>query len=177
MLTMITGGSGSGKSAYAEDRILAYGEGNRVYIATMEPFGEEGAKRIQRHRKLRAGKGFSTVERYTDLAGLAVPAGSYVLLECMSNLVANEMFRPDGAGEGLLEEILLGVEKLCAQAAQVCIVTNDIFSECLGYEGETVRYQESLGAVNQTLARRADEVVEVVYGIPVILKERREGGG
>lgn len=170
MFTVIMGGSGSGKSAYAENQILSYGEGRRIYIATMEPFGEEGARRIKQHRQLRAGKGFVTVERYTDIAGLKIPCGSYVLLECMSNLVANEMFRPDGAGEGLLEAILVGVDRLRAQAAHLCIVTNDIFSEYSGYEEETICYQKYLGAVNRKLAELADEVIEVVYGIPIIQK-------
>ena len=49
--------------------------------------------RILRHRQMRAGKGFETVERYTDLKGLKLDPDSVVLLECMSNLTANEMFQ------------------------------------------------------------------------------------
>lgn len=41
MLTLVTGGSGSGKSAFAEDRVLSFGEAKRIYIATMHPFDEE----------------------------------------------------------------------------------------------------------------------------------------
>ena len=50
MLTIVTGGSGSGKSAFAEDKVLAFGEAQRVYIATMHPIDEESQKRIERHR-------------------------------------------------------------------------------------------------------------------------------
>ena len=32
MLTLVTGGSGSGKSAFAEDRVLSFGEGD-VHLA------------------------------------------------------------------------------------------------------------------------------------------------
>ena len=67
MLTLVTGGSGSGKSAFAEDRVLSFGDAQRIYIATMHPFDEESHKRIQRHQKMRAGKGFETVECYTGL--------------------------------------------------------------------------------------------------------------
>lgn len=49
---------------------------------------------------MRAGKGFETVERYTALDELVLPKGSVVLLECMTNLVANEMFREDGFHPG-----------------------------------------------------------------------------
>lgn len=65
MLTLVTGGSGSGKSAFAEDRVLSFGDAQRIYIATMHPFDEESHKRIERHQKMRAGKGFETVECYT----------------------------------------------------------------------------------------------------------------
>lgn len=67
MLILVTGGSGSGKSAFAEDRILSLGEAKRIYIATMHPFDQESFKRIERHRKMRAGKGFDTIECYTGL--------------------------------------------------------------------------------------------------------------
>ena len=46
MLTLVTGGSGSGKSAFAEDRVLSFGDAQRIYIATMHPFDEESHKRI-----------------------------------------------------------------------------------------------------------------------------------
>ena len=70
MLHLITGGSGSGKSAYAEKQVLAAGEGRRIYIATMIPYGEEGRQRVERHRKLRQEKQFETLECYTDLRRL-----------------------------------------------------------------------------------------------------------
>ena len=170
MLELVTGGSGSGKSAFAEDWILSGGEGKRIYIATMEPFGTEGARRIARHRKMREGKGFETVERYTDLNGLRIPENSHVLLECMSNLVANEIFREDGAGDRVLEAVVSGVRHLQAAAGRFCIVTNDILSDGVCYEQETVQYQKYLSQVNQELARMANEVIEVVYGVPVYQK-------
>ena len=92
MLELVTGGSGSGKSAFAEDRVLSFGESRRIYIATMQAFDEESHRRIRRHRRMRSGKGFETIERYTELDELILPKNCVVLLECMSNLVANEMF-------------------------------------------------------------------------------------
>ena len=54
------------------------------------------------------------------------------------------------------------------------IVTNEIFSEAASYEGDTVRYQEYLGKINQEMGKMADEVVEVVYGIPIWHKGGRQ---
>ena len=143
MLTLVTGGSGSGKSAFAEDRVLSFGEGKRIYIATMHPFDEESHKRIERHRKMRAGKGFETVECYTGLKNAVLPGESgkcVVLLECMSNLVANEMFEEQGAHEQTVQEIMAGVKNLLRQADHVVIVTNEIFSDAAFFEGDMDTY-------------------------------------
>ena len=167
MLILVTGGSGSGKSAFAEDRVLSLGEAKRIYIATMHPFDQESFKRIERHRKMRAGKGFDTVECYTGLKDVKISEDSVVLLECMSNLAANEMFEEKGAGEKTVEAVLEGIKKLSSQVRHLVIVTNEIFSEAASYEGDTIRYQEYLGIINQNIGKMADEVVEVVYGIPI----------
>ena len=170
MLTLVTGGSGSGKSAFAEDKVLSFGEAERIYIATMHPYDEESYKRIERHRKMRAGKGFETVECYTGLKNVSLPENDkncVVLLECMSNLVANEMFENQGAHDKTVQEITAGVENLLRQADHVVIVTNEIFSDAVVFDGEMDTYLEYLGKINQEIARRAGEVVEVVYGIPV----------
>ena len=171
----MTGGSGSGKSAFAEDKILSLGQGKRFYIATMHPYDEESYKRVERHRKMRAGKGFETVECYTGLENLEFPQDAIVLLECMSNLAANEMFEDSGAGADTVEAVLRGVRKLKSQVRHLVIVTNEIFSEAASYEGDTVRYQEYLGKINQKLGEMADQVVEVVYGIPIWHKGGKTG--
>ena len=171
MLTLVTGGSGSGKSAFAEDRVLSFGDAQRIYIATMHPFDEESHKRIERHRKMRAGKGFETIECYTGLKDVKLPAGCVVLLECMSNLVANEMFEEQGAHEQTVKDIMSGIDELVRQAAHVVIVTNEIFSDAVVFDKEMASYLEYLGKINQAVALRADEVVEVVYGIPVYQKK------
>ncbi len=75
MMTLVTGGCKCGKSHYAE-KLLENFAGKKYYIATMEPYGEEAMTAIARHRKLRAGKGFETIERYTDIEGLVMPEGA-----------------------------------------------------------------------------------------------------
>lgn len=170
MLVLVTGGSGSGKSAFAEERVLSFGKGRRIYIATMYPFDMESHKRIERHRRMREGKGFDTLECYTGLKNVDAGQDCVVLLECMSNLAANEMFQENGAHEKTVAEILEGVRHLKEKARHVVIVTNEIFSEASAYEGETELYQAYLGEINREIASMADEVVEVVYGIPVYHK-------
>ena len=170
MMILVTGGSGSGKSAYAEERVLSFGEMRRIYVATMRPYDAESMRRVKRHRQMRSGKGFETVERYTNLRELLLPQDCVVLLECMSNLVANEMFQKDAVHDRLVLDVIGGIRKIKDQVRHFVIVTNEIFSEAACYEGDTELYQEYLGKINQLLALMADEVVEVVYGIPILQK-------
>ena len=88
----------------------------------------------------------------------------------MSNLTANEMFQPDGAGERTVEEILKGILTIRKKARHLVVVTNEIFSASASYEKEMETYLDYLGCINQELAEMADEVAEVVYGIPVFHK-------
>lgn len=170
MMVLVTGGSGSGKSPLPRIKFCPLEKAGRIYIATMHPYDEESHLRVRRHRKMREGKGFETVECYTGLSSLEFEKNPVLLLECMSNLAANEMFEESGAGTHTVEAIVEGVKKIKAQAKHLVIVTNEIFSEAAAYEGDTVRYQEYLGKINQKLGQMADEVVEVVYGIPIWLK-------
>ena len=117
MILLVTGGSASGKSEYAENRALQMAkEGKRplIYLAAMMPFGKDAEKRIERHRQLRAGKGFETVERYTAVEALCrgdgpdseafrnQAKGAVVMLECMSNLTAMRCF-PEAATVGIIQ--------------------------------------------------------------------------
>ena len=193
MMILVIGGSGSGKSAYAEsltDDLMkgadtegkaderdcaAEAECRKYYLATMKIFDEEGRKKVGRHRSLRNGKGFYTVEQPTDIhrAVEKMEAGErIVLLECLSNLTANEMFsgeEPAAAGQ-VVEKIMRGLEALKAQTTHLIVVTNNVFEDGIAYEEATMEYIRAMGKLNQRLADLADQVVEVVVGIPVIIK-------
>lgn len=171
MLILVTGGSASGKSAHAERILCERSVGDRLYLATMEPFGEEAAARIERHHSLRAGRGFETIERYRDLAGLAL-SKEYggVLLEDLGNLLAGELFSPTGAGEHAESAILSGILRLSGACGTLVIVTNEIFSDGLPYDADTRRYIEALGRLNTALAAQANTVYESVCGILLTLK-------
>lgn len=194
MLYLVTGGSGSGKSEYAEALVQKLrgksgqeasdeekqGSDDGVwYLATMIPYGAETEKKIARHRKMRKDKGFLTKECYLDLKGFVREEEikgnrpSVVLLECMSNLTANEMFEETGAGSGAFEAVKEGIEALCDFCGQVVVVTNEVCSETAQDSPEMYRYKEVLGKINCWMAKRAVQVTEVVYGIPLSVKEKK----
>lgn len=99
MMYLIIGGSGSGKSAYAEELLFSLSDaGKKYYIATMQVCDEESRRRVQKHRKQREGKRFDTIEQPVHVSGALtqMDAGKKsAMLECVSNLVANEMFAKD----------------------------------------------------------------------------------
>jgi len=173
MLTLLIGGSGCGKSVFAET-LAATMPPPRYYIAAMRPFGEESVARILRHRTQRSHLGFETFDRYTDVGGLVLPGRSVVLLECLCNLTANEMFDEHGAKERPVEKtveaVLSGVDALHRQIAFLIVITNDVGSGGAQYGKGTVRYMQALGKINIMLAKKADHVAELVCGIPLWLK-------
>lgn len=206
MLYLVTGGSGSGKSEYAETLVCNLcrkkGGGEKYYIATMIPYGEETKKKIARHRELRKEKAFHTKECYLDLKtfaqkewiqedpakGTAVHERTeqrYVLLECMSNLVANELFEKDGMAQKkqkktggfqenrdasvisqFVDEITEGIRILGNVCEDVVVVTNEVCSESTVDSPDMLFYKQVLAGINRKLAASAVQVVEVVYGQP-----------
>ena len=172
MLILVTGGSASGKSAHAERLLCEHAAGSRLYLATMQPFGAAAQKRIARHRALRQGKGFETVERPLGLAGLELPRRyDGILLEDLGNLLANERFAPEGAKDAAFGSILAGIERLQDCCETLVIVTNEVFSDGLPYPPETMQYIELLGRLNAALCARAQAAYESVCGILLPIKE------
>lgn len=180
MLTLVMGGSGSGKSAYAEKNIMENaGNCRKYYIATMQVYDEEGRKKVRKHQKMREDKGFLTIEQPLNIQNAiskmesSVTTGTVALLECMSNLVANEMFREEEIRnpERVKEDIVQGIELLKTNLKDLIIVTNNVFEDGIIYDETTMNYIRAMGQINQELARMADKVIEVVVGIPIIVKE------
>lgn len=170
MMTLITGGAKCGKSHLAEKLLDGFSD-NKYYIATMMPSGEEASAAIERHRKIRAGKGFETIEKYTSLHELELPGKPDILLECMANLCANEMFGGSGICDPT-DSIMRGTEHLKSIAETLVIVTNNVGSDGVDYGEGTNRYIEVMGRVNRLIADISDNVIECVYGVPVVLKGR-----
>ena len=177
MLILITGGSGCGKSSYAEDLCSRLAKGVPMYyIAAMRPFGEGSAEKIGRHRRMRAAKGFMTIERYTDLAGLVLfrsktdDGKPVALLECIANLTAHEMFDDEGNVRDPFGAVTEGIRTLAEQCSHLVVVTNDVGSDGGGYGDLTEEYVRVVGKINASVAAEADAVCEMVFGCPTVLK-------
>ena len=170
MLHLVIGGNGSGKSAYGEKLMMEEPEDGRIYLATMRPWDEEGREKIEKHQRMRSGKGFVTMECYGRLRDCPVPWGSSVLLECMGNLLTNVFFDRQYVGMDMAQVLTDDIMEVDNRTRNLVIVTNDIFGDGLFYGVDTEAYRAVLGQVNKNLARAADHVTEVVYGVPLKIK-------
>ena len=170
MLILLTGGSACGKSTYGEE-LTVQGPKPLYYIAAMEPFDEECLRKIARHREIRKGKGFLTIERYTGVDSLELPQkGGTALLECLCNLTANEMYMQPDSPVDPVEKVVAGVKNLKQQTDTLVVITNDVGSDNEEYSDETRHYIRALGEINSRVAAMADQVYELVAGIPLCLK-------
>ena len=166
MTVLILGPNGSGKSCFAEQAAARLATGGLVYIATMVPYGEEGAARVARHRDQRAALGFTTIERAAEIAEVPLPPDCVVLLEDVSNLLANTLF----SHGGMAESVYADIQALSGQAYAALWVSIDGLMPQPEFDAGTNAYIEALNKLNARLADRADLVVMMRDGQPAYAK-------
>ena len=171
-MILVFGGIGSGKSAYAEKLVEAY-KCKKAYLATMKVYDEEGRKKVEKHRKMREGKFDRSIEMPTDVANADVEKDELVLLECMSNLLANEMFKEDLTvdADSVAKKISADIKKLNSKVYELIIVGNDVFMDKGEHSLEVKAYIKALKEIQREIAKEAKAVVEVIYGLPYERKD------
>lgn len=164
-VTLVLGGARSGKSAYAESLVAGPGA---VYVATAEAIDDEMEERIARHRD-RRGAGWTTVEAPLDLAAALrahAPGASGVLVDCLTVWLGNLMH----AGRDIDREAGSLLESLAVPPAPVALVANEVGLGVVPDNPMARAFRDHAGRLNQALAARADRVVLVTAGIPLVLK-------
>ena len=197
-LLLVTGGAASGKSAFAEELSRSMPrDGKLFYVATMywDRTDPETQERVLRHRRQRCGKGFETIERERRIAGLTdwLRPGDVMLLEDLSNLLANEMFpwweesegepdlfrkksrfREDGGAafsQFIEEKIVKPVVEMYRSGISVVAVGSSITEEIpREMDYSTALYIKGLMQIQREIGQTADQVYEVVCGIPMSCK-------
>lgn len=183
MNIFISGGCKNGKSMYAQRLAKEMAEAHKTklyYIATMIPTDEEDRKRIAKHIDDRSGWGFETLEQGVDICGLLegnVDANGAFLLDSVTALLSNEMFKSDGtcnlkAGQKVAEELT----EFARRTGNTVFVSDYIYSDARIFDGYTEKYRESLAYVDRQLAKACDQVIEVAYGHTYYYNQERENG-
>ena len=175
MITLIIGTNNSGKSELAEKLAVQRGTGRKYYLATMQLCDDASRARAEKHRRMRAGKGFLTIEKECRirevLSSIEDAEEALVLLECVSNLVGNELhsdpkwLRSFGSGEApedtFTEMIVSDIKAVADRVRELILVTNEYDKDDAGYDRQTRIYVELLSRVNERLRDAADEVIDL----------------
>ena len=168
MMALFIGPNGSGKSAAAERLAVGLSHGTArklVYVATMVPADDDGRRRIAAHRRGRSGLGFVTCESPRAENLDFVGADDVVLLEDVSNLLANLTFSAHAVmGADAESAALERIQNLRSRCRHLVAVTIGGLFPQPGFDDATAAYIEALDRVNTALARQADRVIAMPGG-------------
>ena len=169
-LLVVTGGTRSGKSRYAVERASAWGS-RVLYIATCQPADDEMRERVRRHQAERPST-WTTLEPGSNVLPAVQeqgPDSDGILLDCLTLYVSGLLM--SGSGE---EEVRQKVDELCSALRKVgrpaAIVTNEVGWGVVPETPLGRLFRDAAGRANQVAARHAQEVVLMVSGLPMMVK-------
>lgn len=173
-VSLVLGGARSGKSTHAEKLIsgIMFGAPPRAvaYIATAEAGDVEMATRIMAHRARRGGN-WTTLEeplRLADALGKARELGLPTLVDCLTLWLSNLMHAGVDVDEST-DEMLGALDDF---SQPVVFVSNELG---LGIVPETAlgrSFRDAMGRLNMRIADRADRVIFMAAGLPLVMKDR-----
>ncbi|MEM7521326.1 MAG: bifunctional adenosylcobinamide kinase/adenosylcobinamide-phosphate guanylyltransferase [Pseudomonadota bacterium] len=164
--TFVLGGASSGKSEWAERRVKSYNL-PMIYLATGQIFDAEVKARVELH-KIRRNADWTTVEAPFDLeAALAERTQEEaVLIDCATMWLSNHML-----AENDLETAQNGlIAALRACAAPWVIVSNEVGQGIVPENALARAFRVAQGRLNVALAAEAQLAVQVIAGLPQVLK-------
>lgn len=166
-LSLVLGGSSSGKSAFAESLVRFSGLA-RVYIATADPDDATLSDSITAHQEARLGQNWRTIEAPLEAASAmaGLETEEIALLDCASVWLGNVM----RSGKGWDDETELLADTLAEMRAPVVIVSCEVGHGLVPKNSLAREYRRAQGRLNQLLAAQADLVVQVTAGLPIVLK-------
>ncbi|MCM1990492.1 bifunctional adenosylcobinamide kinase/adenosylcobinamide-phosphate guanylyltransferase [Oceanirhabdus seepicola] len=179
-ITLVTGGSRSGKSTFAES--LFEGTDDVLYIATAIVTDKEMENRIQRHIKDR-NSNWNTYEGFKNLDNIIKSTDKkYVLLDCVTIMMTNLLFEKerdydnmpmedvDGILDDIKYEFKLLIDSCREHDKELVMVTNEVGSGIVPEYKISRIFRDIAGWVNQYIAKHSDEVYIVACGLPLKLK-------
>jgi len=172
MTHLITGGSRSGKSRYAE-HLAAQHEGPVTYIATAEVRDEEFAERVRQHRLQRPAH-WQVIEADRSLAERVLghdQEDGLLLVDCLGMWLMR-FFRSDDQFDEMdfVQERQWLLEAIEAVQGQLLLVSNEIGWGVMPMSSMARRYGDLLGRLNQDIAARSQRVSLIACGLPLALK-------
>lgn len=178
-IILVTGGCRSGKSAYAE-KLAESLPPTRLYVATCPIIDDEIRSRVEQHRRMRAGRGWETIEEQVDLAGVLSRHVQHnaILVDCVTLWINNLLYYAERDGGQVTEADIAErcahvLDANAAPGRTVIFVTNEVGMGVVPASPQARRYRDLVGRANQVIAARADVVTLVSCGIPLALKANK----
>ncbi|MGJ8618295.1 MAG: bifunctional adenosylcobinamide kinase/adenosylcobinamide-phosphate guanylyltransferase [Sulfitobacter sp.] len=164
--TFVLGGAASGKSVWAEALLESTGM-PMVYVATGQIFDAEVQKRVEVHQARRDQR-WTTVEAPLDLGPALAAASSdqVVLIDCATMWLSNHLL--EGSDLALAQTALISALRRCP--APWVIVSNEVGHGIVPDNALARQFREAQGRLNIALAAEADLAVQVIAGLPQVLK-------
>jgi adenosylcobinamide kinase/adenosylcobinamide-phosphate guanylyltransferase len=170
-IVLVLGGVRSGKSRYAQE---LGARGQRVaFLATAEACDDEMRERIARHRADRPSS-WTTIETPIALEDALLQCGSRfdtVVVDCLTVWTANLMEHEASDGERVLAHADRLADLLRRFSGCVILVSNEVGSGIVPDNEMGRTYRDLLGGMNQRIAAAADEVILMVAGLPMFVKQ------
>ena len=174
-IILITGGQRSGKSSKAEELALSLSD-HPVYLATAHIWDEEFSERVRRHQE-RRGPQWTNIEEEMTLSKHDV-TGRVVVIDCVTLWLTNILYREElivkseefATLNSSLNLAKAEFDKFTATDATYIFVTNEIGSGGVSDNALQRKFTDLQGWMNQYIASKADEVILMVSGLPVVIK-------
>ena len=163
---LITGGARSGKSRYAEELALSLSK-NPVYVATAHVWDEEFRERVKKHQE-RRGPEWTNIEEEMLLSRHDL-TGRVAVIDCITLWCTNYFFQMQEV-DTALEALKAEFDKFTTHDATYIFVTNEIGMGGVSDNAVQRKFTDLQGWMNQYVASMADEVILMVSGIPVKIK-------
>lgn len=177
MLVFISGGVRSGKSTLGENISDELADERKIYLATSIAYDDEMKHRIKLHKEQRSGKGYTTIEKSRDIFDVTddLQKDDTVLLDCLGNLLANEMFGDETLlkTEDVIDRIFYGINEIYLVVKNLIIISNDVFSDGCMYADSVIEYIDALAALHGKIAEISDKAIECTAGNYIVHKDIR----
>lgn len=166
MSTFVLGGAASGKSLWAEEFVKSY-DLTMTYLATGQVFDDEVAAKVAVHKN-RRDNSWHTVEEPFDLAKplAAMPRDQVVLIDCATMWLSNHLLAQNDLEQA--QSALIGALRNCP--APWVIVSNEVGHGVVPENALARQFRDAQGRLNIALAAEAELAVQVIAGLPQVLK-------
>ncbi len=163
----ISGGERSGKSDFAQ-RMAEELSAEPIYLATARCWDDEFRTRIDKHKAAR-GEQWSLIEEERELSRHLL-TGRVVMMDCVTLWLTNIFCDLQMDGARSLEVARAEWDRFVAQDFTLIVVSNEIGQGVVPMECSTRQFVDLQGAMNQYIARMANEAYTLISGLPLKLK-------